>query len=495
MNNNLIKYILFFSLSIFFGACSDNENEGGSVNKDNTTAIAGAYKGSLLTNLSVAEATNTTKITIERINDKEINLLLSKLIVNEIEFDNVELSNITISVNKEGNIYVLSKKSEGLNLQSDKQKITVTSEGTVKDGTLILNLEITTEEISTPAKMHFEGQRMTGNESSEAVMTDISFNSRYVLKQPIIENDNRNLVVYIDNNATVMNLFQVPVSIKTSNGAEVSPASGSTVDLSKEAIKFIVLAEDGLTKTEYTLEIKKVNIFVMDMEEWVGVYFEGGGDEAWYNSPQQMSNNNPMGIIFANTPMISQSDDAIKGRLAAKIETLKNNSGVANQPAIMAGTLFTGIYRFDAENLQKSNRYGPIIISPTKPLTLSGYYKYTSGKQYYECSDIKTPDKTSIVDKKDECVISAVLYEYNKGSNYLTDEDLYTSERIVAIAKFVSKDQAEYAHFEVNFEYTKELDPKKKYYFTIVATSSKEGGRFSGAVGSTLLVDEIAITY
>ena len=49
--------------------------------------------------------------------------------------------------------------------------------------------------------------------------------------------------------------------------------------------------------------------------------------------------------------------------------------------------------------------------------------------------------------------------------------------------------------FEIPFEFVngKSFDPAKEYMYTIVFTSSIEGDKFNGAIGSTLDIDEVKI--
>ena len=69
---------------------------------------------------------------------------------------------------------------------------------------------------------------------------------------------------------------------------------------------------------------------------------------------------------------------------------------------------------------------------------------------------------------------------------------------MVSVAKLKDKDRKEtnqWTKFEIPFEFVngKNFDPNKEYMYTIVFTSSIEGDKFNGAVGSTLDIDEIQI--
>ncbi|WP_304506309.1 PCMD domain-containing protein, partial [Duncaniella muris] len=58
---------------------------------------------------------------------------------------------------------------------------------------------------------------------------------------------------------------------------------------------------------------------------------------------------------------------------------------------------------------------------------------------------------------------------------------------------------ADWTHFDVEFKYRpdKSLDPEKLengvYALAVVMTSSIEGAKFSGAIGSALFVDELEV--
>lgn len=66
----------------------------------------------------------------------------------------------------------------------------------------------------------------------------------------------------------------------------------------------------------------------------------------------------------------------------------------------------------------------------------------------------------------------------------------------VAVARLEDgTDKAEWTAFNVPFEYLegKAYDKEKTYKLAIICSSSKEGDKFKGAVGSTLIVDELEV--
>ena len=54
-------------------------------------------------------------------------------------------------------------------------------------------------------------------------------------------------------------------------------------------------------------------------------------------------------------------------------------------------------------------------------------------------------------------------------------------------------EKSAFTPFEVSLNYLKAYDPAKKYKFSIICSSSKNGAEFAGAPGSELIVDDIEI--
>lgn len=182
-----------------------------------------------------------------------------------------------------------------------------------------------------------------------------------------------------------------------------------------------------------------------------------------------------------------------------KLETCATGSfGAGVNMPIAAGNIFIGEFRASQAMLfpRKATRFGLQLVGG-KPLFLSGYYKYTAGKTF--------TDKLGKVDphRKDTCDIYAVLYEVNPEKFVpLNGDDVLTSDRIVSMARIANPGEpGEWKKFVEPFRpmngKTFEEDKLRKdgYAIAIVATSSRQGAYFEGAVGSVLYVDELKITW
>ena len=126
----------------------------------------------------------------------------------------------------------------------------------------------------------------------------------------------------------------------------------------------------------------------------------------------------------------------------------------------------------------------------------------------YTCPDpVKAEAVTEDPNTTDECSVTAVIYEVpywetvdpddanNKAyDKRLTGANLYTNtDQVIAMATFSSGVQEDYKDITLTLNYEKDYDPTKKYRFAIVFSSSKNGDKFSGAPGSTLIVDNVKV--
>lgn len=156
-----------------------------------------------------------------------------------------------------------------------------------------------------------------------------------------------------------------------------------------------------------------------------------------------------------------------------------------------AGNLFTG-------------SFGSIIMSPSmgaklnfgtpytcRPTTFSGYYNYSpeTVSKY-----AKAPYTTD--GQADFCHIYVMLTDWNSPFEVNTVDKKFISlddPGIIAYGEFASDRKTEgYEPFRIDIEYRDSRTPK---HIIVVATSSRYGDYFSGAVGSVLYVDELTFGF
>ncbi|MBO5135129.1 MAG: PCMD domain-containing protein [Bacteroidaceae bacterium] len=168
-----------------------------------------------------------------------------------------------------------------------------------------------------------------------------------------------------------------------------------------------------------------------------------------------------------------------------------------NMP-IAAGNLFIGEFKAAQAMLfpRKATRFGLQLVG-SRPEKLTGYYKYTAADVFTDKHDNICPDR------KDTCDIYAVLFEVDPAKFVpLNGDDVLSSERIVMMARIDNPGEPqEWTYFEEPFKekngktFNEQRLRDNGYAITIVATSSRQGAYFEGAIGSTLYIDEIKIKW
>ena len=312
-----------------------------------------------------------------------------------------------------------------------------------------------------------------------------------------INTDSLQVIVEIPSGADLSTI--VLQELELSSFASANKNIGDTLNLQRS--QFIqITAEDG-SQYNWTLKsfiaTENPQLDNYDLNLWYKTstdYFEPGADAAstiWGtgNPETQILNK------LATTP-IELSDD----NLAAKMETLDNGrlEGTFGAP-ISAGSIFTGVFnsdKIDPSNPQAAIEFGTPFAG--RPLKVRFKYAYEPG------SENKNKDG-DILEYSDACDVYALL-EVRSGGK---------TERL-ATAWFRSEDsQSELASKEVVFTYgaldnsfPDYMKPTEHAYVsqdsasfvlpthvTFVGSSSFDGANFAGAIGSTLLIDDVEFIY
>lgn len=193
----------------------------------------------------------------------------------------------------------------------------------------------------------------------------------------------------------------------------------------------------------------------------------------------------------------------------AKLVTRSTGSlGAMMGKPIAAGNLFLGNFNLTDAMLPgngalKATKFGVTTVMD-EPKELTFWAKYVAGPEYKDASG-------NVLEITDRPEIYAVLYEPKldaKGTPIQLDgTNIKTADNIIAIADMTAE-QAEsirvndlgkdtYKQVTIPFESKLPFDATKqvngKYNIAIVFSSSAKGASFEGAVGSTLLIDEVKI--
>ena len=511
------KYFYLFMCAVMgctaitFTSCSNEEEITFPIEEE----LAGNYKGELKVNVDGTDVgTQTQRISVEKSSETSINLSLKNFSFIGLNIGDIEIKDCPLS--QEGDIYSFTGTTT---LDVAPLKAEVQAKGTIGAEKVEVNMDIAADlgGQKQSVKVVYKGEKLKGTEKTEAKIVSFIIDSQSIIDQPVINEDNT-IKFNVEKDADISALIP---QITISEGATVTPESGEPQDFSNgKVITYTVVSEDLSTTNVYKVSVANVQqVYKYDFEEWkVEEIKDWDGNVTWsYEIPSvggwtgaDLALN--MVSIMApdfdrNLRTLKSTDDAYSGAKAAMISTVdtKGAEGIFGFPAVpkvTSGSMFLGSFEVDVKNTLRSTRFG--IEYSNKPIKVRGNYKYISGKDYYRCDDISKSNEAELDNSlKDECAISAVLYEvssYDFPSNPQDESDerlngtnIFTSDRIVAIAQMTSGEKSEFTPFELELAYKQEYSAEKLYRFAIICSSSKNGDKFSGAPGSTLIVDDISV--
>lgn len=272
---------------------------------------------------------------------------------------------------------------------------------------------------------------------------------------------------------------------------------------------FKVTSEDGAFSATYTIRLWQTEMpFTYDFETLSSdnpyhKFTEDNPSSGTIIRRLELASGNPG---FELTKMAKAPDGyptvqvngGVDGGKCVKLETKDTGSfGSMVNMYIAAGNLFIGSFEVGqalSGNAMKATHFGfPFFYYP---LRLEGWYKYKAGPTF-------SSKGKPVEGRKDECDIYGVLYETDDNVQFLDGSTSLNSPNIVALARNIKELPETDIWKQFNFKFEpqngKSIDPDKLgkgiYKLAIVFSSSVDGAKFEGAVGSTLYIDKVTIAH
>ncbi len=345
--------------------------------------------------------------------------------------------------------------------------------------------------------------------NSECDIVSVSLPDGVLNRAPVISNDK--IILYVRNDVS---LFSLAPEFELTPGATISPESGTPRSFLIPQ-EYTVTSEDGEWHKKYVVEVRRNNSVnlnydfenVREVSALGGscsydVFFEVGtsGEERWAWASANAAYALTLQASAPNTFPTYQSPDGVKGKCAVLVTRSTGDFGKRVGKPIAAGNLFMG--KFDMTNALKYPLLATNFGTPfTKvPTTFSGFYKFTPGETYCEANE--KGELVPVPGKIDQFNLYAVMFESIDGKDFLNGENVLAedNEQIISTALIPDRGPSEeWKEFTVPFVYRpgKSIDPEKlkagRYSIAVVMSSSQDGDFFCGAIGSTLMVDELSI--
>lgn len=334
-------------------------------------------------------------------------------------------------------------------------------------------------------------------EDTNADILEAYIPQEYLKTDPIITNNS--VEFRVKSNVDLKN--QSPVFILSPN-ATIDPVNGTVRDYTN-AQTAVVTAQDPKWKKTYTItfnvdELSTEYAFdhaeLTDKDRYYRFYTTGSNGDKIYD---WASGNSGYVTVAGNKSPDEYPTTIAEGRsggLAAKMQTVYTSSfAAATGNPIAAGNLFLGSFKTNLLNTLKSTKFG-LPYSGELPKSVRTYYKYKAG------IEVRDQDFDVVPGAKDTFDIYAIIFESREKDNFQYGDHDFKDPRNVAIARVSSSQRIETTTWrELQFDFEmisgKTYDPEKEYVLAIVMSSSIDGARFTGAIGSTLIVDEIELIF
>ena len=334
--------------------------------------------------------------------------------------------------------------------------------------------------------------------------TDIFYNPTDTLVRVLYTDDNISFSV-----RRKADLTALAPTFRITDGATISPASGSVHDFSNGPVIYTVTSEDKEWSRSYKVSFIPVirtskdtlsfnfEDYHLDSKDkyyiWCEKHEDGNMYDDWAtgNAGYGLTNGSAGPEAYPSTVL----DEGYEGKGVKLVTCSTGPFGQMVKLPLAAGNLFLGT--FDMSIALKTPRLATGFGLPfdKKPKTFTGYYKYTPGEKF------QNKDESIVEGKVDEASVYAILYRnHDEDGNpvVLNGDNVQTSPLIVAkaiAANIVPTDK--WTQFTVDFSYLEDFDldllENRGYNLAVVFSSSADGAFFQGAIGSTLCIDNVKI--
>lgn len=317
---------------------------------------------------------------------------------------------------------------------------------------------------------------------------------------------------------------QIPLNLKITEGATVVPANGSLQDFTKGPVTYTVTSEDGQWQRNYSVIFTEASLPVQkfsfeNVESQTENTLLGGTNEmhVFYELEQSAdvqevkkycwaTGNSGTALLLngskpADFPTYSTPDGYVGKGVCLNTQSSGSLGAMFSKP-IAAGSLFLGKFLIEhvLSDALKATQFG--VPNGKEPVRITGWYKYKPGELFTD-KDMKV-----IEGRVDEASIYAVFYRNtdDTGNSYTLDghavadlDKLLDNPQVYKVARVASLPATDtWTQWEMFFEGKDAPDTIVEAMgcnLALVFSSSKSGAQFEGAVGSTLYVDEVQVSY
>ena len=351
------------------------------------------------------------------------------------------------------------------------------------------------------------------------------FYQKTEMRKEIISSTETNIVFSV--RSLISMKTAIPVNFKITDGATIEPANGSPQDFTKGTVTYTVTSEDGqwhriynVTFREASLPVEKFsfeNVESRTEQTLLGginemhVFYEltssSGSDSGTEERRYCWATGNLGSALAMNgsKPEDFPTYSTLDGKVGKGVCLNTQSAGALGEyikKPLAAGSLYLGNFVVEhvLSDALKATQFG--VPNSKEPVRITGWYKYQPGKKFID------KDMKEYPDRKDEASIYAIYYlntDDQKNSYILDGHDvedfdkLFSNPQVYKVARVVSLPATDtWTQWEMFFEGKDAPDDvvaAQGFNLALVFSSSKNGAQFEGAIGSTLYIDEVEVSY
>ena len=301
--------------------------------------------------------------------------------------------------------------------------------------------------------------------------------------------------------------FYATVAIETSENASVTGLENGilTINSYNHEVPLTVTSQDEEVTKTWTVYIDKpveVQIANSEFELWGEFKNINGGTYTIDPTPGAgygwgTANLKILGLGVQGTKPIERTD----GTLAAEMTTSEQNT-VFKGYVVASGTLYTGLFNLNLDYItqpRKMTKFG--IPYTARPASVSMEVKYAPGAQLKEATaDDKGKYSIHDIDGVDKAHIWVELLQWS-GSGAIDYDGSENAENITVLGRAelvidgANNPYKEWSKITLPMVYNEQYADITPTHIAVVMSSSKDGDKFIGAIGSKLTVDHFVINY
>lgn len=336
-------------------------------------------------------------------------------------------------------------------------------------------------------------------EIESMLITDVSNDALPI--DMVVDKANRHINIVVDG----IPPFDFKVQFITSEQATVSGLQNGILSFDKYAdrIPVLVTSQDGSALNTWTIGIErpeKVQLANSDFELW-GTFKDinnntftidpvPGAGYGWASANLSL-----LGIGVTGTLPIERAD----GTKAAEMTTSEQNTVIKGY-LIASGTLFTGLFQLDIGNLDKPRKMTKFGVPfSARPASFDMDVRYNPGAQMKEARLEGSKYVIHDIEGVDKAHIWIELLQWTGEGDI--DYDGNPSDKITVIGRTelvidgTDNPYKEWTKINLPMSYNPQYDALTPTHIAIVFSSSKDGDKFRGAIGSKLGADHFHINY